>query len=268
MSHKASSWLADIPADKIKAGAFRVLFHLCDAHNSKRDADTACFPSQASLMRVTGLSNGGLNNALNDLEKANLIARRRTRNQDGTKGPTYYILGCDREISNEQTPENGVGTISKSGPQPSPNQGPNHLQPTGDKPVREPVKEPVSAQAREIDLFSDNDQPAEAAPKPEDRFPDFYEAYPRKIARGNAEKAWAKAVKSALPQEIIDGARRYAALCRQKGTEAQFIAHPATWLNAQRWADEELRGVRLPEEITPQDRAAKFRPPSWQTVIS
>ena len=65
MSHKASHWLATIPADAINASAFRVLFHLCDAHNSQRDPETACFPSQEKLRASTGLSNGGLNNALN-----------------------------------------------------------------------------------------------------------------------------------------------------------------------------------------------------------
>lgn len=95
MSHKASHWLAEIPARAINAGAFRVLFHLCDAHNSQRDPETACFPSQERLRAATGLSNGGLNNALNALEATGLIRRRRTRNADGTIGPTYYILGCD-----------------------------------------------------------------------------------------------------------------------------------------------------------------------------
>jgi len=72
MSHKASNWLATIPAEAINAGAFRVLFHLCDAHNSLRDPETACFPSQERLRAATGLSNGGLNNALNALEGAAL----------------------------------------------------------------------------------------------------------------------------------------------------------------------------------------------------
>ncbi|PHS21754.1 MAG: hypothetical protein COA84_15175 [Robiginitomaculum sp.] len=62
MSHKASHWLADLAPDLINNGAFRVLFHLCDAHNSKRAPHEACFPNQVTLRAVTGLSNGGLNN--------------------------------------------------------------------------------------------------------------------------------------------------------------------------------------------------------------
>lgn len=144
MSHRASHWLAELAPNLINNGAFRVLFHLCDAHNSKRAPHEACFPSQGTLRGVTGLSNGGLNNSLNTIEKAGLLRRRRTRMPDGTKGPTYYILGCDVEMSPEPTPESGDGTNSKNEGKPSPNSGMNHLQWSGDKPVREPVIEPVS----------------------------------------------------------------------------------------------------------------------------
>ncbi len=166
MSHRASTWLAELPPDIINNGAFRVLFHLCDAHNSKRPAHEACFPNQETLRAVTGLSNGGLNNSLNAIEKAGLMRRRRTRMPDGTKGPTYYILGCDGPVNQALTPESGDGkkrrskakptpvsganhlqssgdgTISNFEAKPSPNSGTNHLQWSGDKPVIEPVIEP------------------------------------------------------------------------------------------------------------------------------
>jgi hypothetical protein len=166
MSHKASHWLADIPAEAINACAFRVLFHLCDAHNSQRDPESACFPGQEKLRASTGLSNGGLNNALNALEAANLIRRRRTRNADGTRGPTYYILGCDLDLAHQPSPQNGDGggagkparpscgptvdkspAISNSRPRPTPLSGPSHLQSAGVEPLRDPIKEPSRARA-------------------------------------------------------------------------------------------------------------------------
>jgi uncharacterized protein YdaU (DUF1376 family) len=67
-------------------------------------------------------------------------------------------------------------------------------------------------------------------------FDDFWKAYPRKIARANAAKAYAKAVAKADPATILAGVRRYAETA--KGIEERFIAHPATWLNGERWADE------------------------------
>lgn len=108
MSHKANYWLASLSAEQVKAGAFRVLFHLCDHHNDDRDPLRACFPSQDTLREKTGLSNGALNAALNAMEEDGLIQRRRST-IPGTRTPrTYYILGCDFHLLPEQTPETGV----------------------------------------------------------------------------------------------------------------------------------------------------------------
>lgn len=144
MSHKASSWLAEIPAAALSGSQFRVLFHLCDAHNSKRDAATACFPSQERLREATGLSNGGLNNALNALEEAGFILRQR-RTEPGTAVQrTYYILGFDLTGPQEQTPENGVGANSTFGEANSTFQG-SKLHLSGEYPVSNRKKEPPCA---------------------------------------------------------------------------------------------------------------------------
>jgi hypothetical protein len=73
-----------------------------------------------------------------------------------------------------------------------------------------------------------------AAPSKE--FATFWDAYPKKISKQAALKAWNKAAKTADPADIIAGARRYAALV--KGSEPQFIKGPDGWLNAGRWEDE------------------------------
>lgn len=67
-------------------------------------------------------------------------------------------------------------------------------------------------------------------------FAEFYEFYPRKVARGAAERAFVKARSLASQQEIVAGAKRYAEATR--GKEPEYVAHPATWLNAKRWLDE------------------------------
>lgn len=72
------------------------------------------------------------------------------------------------------------------------------------------------------------------------RFSEFWMAYPRRVGRGAAEVAWAKATKSTSAQAIIDGLTRQsekltALASRDGGT---FCPHPATWLNQKRWEDE------------------------------
>ena len=82
----------------------------------------------------------------------------------------------------------------------------------------------------------------------------FWAAYPRKTAKGNARKAWATAVKQADPETIIAAAGRYA----KSVTDPKFTAHPATWLNAERWLDEDMQPTkkpRLPDFDTPEGMA-------------
>lgn len=64
----------------------------------------------------------------------------------------------------------------------------------------------------------------------------FWQAYPRRVAKMEAKKAYDKALKSATHQEIMDGVQRYAIYTQS--TEHRFIKHPASWLRAGCWEDE------------------------------
>ena len=65
-------------------------------------------------------------------------------------------------------------------------------------------------------------------------FDAFWQAYPKRVAKGAAIRAFNTAMKIATFSEIMDGVRRYA----QTRPDPQFTPHPTTWLNQQRWADE------------------------------
>jgi hypothetical protein len=69
-----------------------------------------------------------------------------------------------------------------------------------------------------------------------DEFDQWYAKYPRKEAKDAAKKAFIKARKSAALQELLLGLEQY--INSVKGKDRQFIALPATWLNAGRWQDE------------------------------
>lgn len=73
-------------------------------------------------------------------------------------------------------------------------------------------------------------------------FPDWYAVYPLKKARGSASKAYGKAI-DLLERQHGDAAcafllERTKALAPELLANAEFIPHPATWLNAQRWDDQ------------------------------
>jgi Helix-turn-helix domain len=67
-------------------------------------------------------------------------------------------------------------------------------------------------------------------------FEEWWKIYPRKVAKGAARKAYASALKKATPEQINTGALRYAA--ERTGQDDKYTKHPATWLNAECWADE------------------------------
>lgn len=69
-----------------------------------------------------------------------------------------------------------------------------------------------------------------------DHFADFWAAYPRKIGKAKAQKAFVAAMKKATIEQISAGLNsQLPALSTQ---EQKFIPHASTWLNGERWNDE------------------------------
>ncbi|HEY4356005.1 MAG TPA: DUF1376 domain-containing protein [Acidobacteriaceae bacterium] len=67
-------------------------------------------------------------------------------------------------------------------------------------------------------------------------FDGFWDVCPKKVGKGAAFKAYAKARTKTDHQTLCDAVRRYAAT--RVGEDVQFTVHPATWLNAERWLDQ------------------------------
>jgi hypothetical protein len=91
-------------------------------------------------------------------------------------------------------------------------------------------------------------------------FSDFWGVYPRRVGKRFAEVAFARALSRATASEILKGAQRYKDDITRK---PEYTAYPATWLNGDRWLDEEpaafsvqeveylpIRFSDLPEGIT------------------
>jgi DNA-binding MarR family transcriptional regulator len=68
-------------------------------------------------------------------------------------------------------------------------------------------------------------------------FETWYAAYPKRVGRKPALKAWLKLdPDSALVETIMTATARYADL--KAGVEARFVLDPATWIYQERWTDE------------------------------
>lgn len=96
-----------------------------------------------------------------------------------------------------------------------------------------------SARLEERRLDQIREDPPYSPPRGDGAFDRFWSAYPKKVGRKVAERAYERAVKGHpdLQAKILD------AVEAQKGSEqwrkdgGQFIPHPATWLNQGRWDD-------------------------------
>lgn len=70
----------------------------------------------------------------------------------------------------------------------------------------------------------------------ESLFEEFWKLYPRKVGKGQAEKAWRAAAKKVDGQVILEGLQIH--MEDLTGKAKEYCPHPATWLNGERWADE------------------------------
>lgn len=68
-------------------------------------------------------------------------------------------------------------------------------------------------------------------------FAAFWAAYPRRVGRQAARKAWQRAVATVSPEVILEAARRFAA---DPNRSPLYTPHPTTWLNQGRWDDDPL----------------------------
>jgi predicted phage replisome organizer len=90
----------------------------------------------------------------------------------------------------------------------------------------------------DIDIDIDKEHSSSAEPK-DGRFDEFWTAYPKKVGKAAAKKAYAKIKPTAELHEqmlrAIDTAKRSDQWQRDNG---QYIPHPTTWLNRGGWDDE------------------------------
>jgi DNA-binding transcriptional MocR family regulator len=69
------------------------------------------------------------------------------------------------------------------------------------------------------------------------QFEDWWQHYPKKAGKGQARVAYRAAVKKVTHDELVEAADCFSQQCQYK--EKQFIPYASTWLNGERWLDED-----------------------------
>lgn len=118
------------------------------------------------------------------------------------------------------------------------------------------------AGASETALSLIEPEPVEAEPVRSASYPqafeDWWQHYPRKAGKRKAFAAWVRARRRASDEQLIAGARRYAA---DPNREDQFTKYPEGWLNRDGWLDAPLpdrNPARLPDRPRQDAKVAGF----------
>jgi hypothetical protein len=114
--------------------------------------------------------------------------------------------------------------------------------------VTDPADQAVLFQGGTPPIAPPKVQPAEADVEDDPDFTEFWGTYPRKVGKPRARKAWKAAMcRRHDPDLIIKAAEAYRDACIATRREKRFIAHPATWLNDERYND-------APDDAVPPDQ--------------
>jgi uncharacterized protein YdaU (DUF1376 family) len=134
-----------------------------------------------------------------------------------TKAETNARIAHDRETKRKESATNRARSVNE----PTPNQEPRT---TNQEPL---TKEDQEHLVTDVTDAAVND------------FESLWKLYPRKTAKAEAQKAWAKlSPDHSLVAEIAAGLAAHIACADWVKDDGKYIPHGATWLNQRRWQDE------------------------------
>lgn len=187
----------------------------------------------SNLKRQCGCGAEKYQRMIREIKEAGYLVVTPRRKEDGTLSGYEYEIIDDPDSADPRSAGNPV-----SGK-------PDHLRKTTQEEEQE-ERTPIPPEG-DNDLFGtipskQNDQPESKADRSkglEEKFKEFYGAYPKKVGPDAAKRNFLRAVKAgADPADIISGAERYAREVQAKGTERSYIKNPQGWLSDERWKDE------------------------------
>lgn len=184
-----------------------LLYWLADHHNAETNR---CFPSLTRLSKLCEISKRSVQNHLQNLKACGLISIEHSYRDDGQQTSNNYILNLNEDWVHDMPGGGAEDATPGVQDMPSNNLGSNNL-------------------GSEIVLVRNVDQTIKD-------FETWWKVYPRKVGKFKASPAFAKACHITNFNELLEATKRFAKVC--EGQEKQFIPHPATWLNQQRWKDD------------------------------
>lgn len=192
-----AAWALDLPT-----GEKIVLLSLADNAN---DAGH-CWPSMAQIAKRAGMTTRGAQLIIQRLVAAGHL----TRAEVPGKGCNYRVHPRTTFTPELASPANETADT------------PERRSDKSSRTTSKKIKATPSSSPRVLAIVGDFDA--------------FWLAYPRKVGRGAAERAYLKVCRVVPPDKILAAAHAYAA--SRADEDPQFTAHPTTWLNQGRYDDQ------------------------------
>jgi len=198
----------------------RLLLHLALADFANDDG--VCFPSHATLAKKARCSTGWVSQTIKQMLADNLIEIVEPAGQGRGKVGRYRLLKGDTELDLSES----IGLTS-----------------TG-----------VRSNSKPCDSYSLNRQESNTL------FDTLWSQYPRKTAKGAARRAFDRLMKqSDAPalDDLVAAVGRYAQPFTSGQIDIIYCAHLATWLNGERWLDEQPQQTVAVAETSGETRTAE-----------
>jgi len=172
--------------------------------------DWTCDSTRLAAQATEGRD--AIRTALKELEARGYLERLKWRNDKGQWSTEWVI--------HETPPDDwkSVAGLSVAGE-------PGAI--TEDSVLKTETETPLTPRSTEV----------EVVPEWEVFFNHFWDAYPRRVAKPAAKRAMKKAYQTGNRDAIIDGTRAWCQFWGDSQTEEQFIPHPSTFLNQDRYLD-------------------------------
>lgn len=186
------------------------------------DDGTNAYPSQATIAAKASISVRTVQRCINNLVRAKYLIMDKhaggSANCRDDRRPHLYTINLDRLRGDNLTGRNPVANGATMTPSTGRQSGPkNH--------TIEPSLEPSA-------------------------FDEFWKIYPLKVGKQAAFRIFERIIKNVPVEVVLSGAKRYA---DDPNRHPSYTAHPSTWLNQGRWADEALP----PRELTAEEKKAQ-----------
>lgn len=199
-------------------------------------------PGLNHLSQLTGMHESAVRRNLTVLTGLGLITRHRSIDEKGRRQRDRYELPVSL-VASVPTIQSALDQVAEN---PLGRERTGTRAHTSDTLFEDETGAPTGTRAQTSTSSTEEQEPKNKNTPPTKRrapfedtpeFAAFWTAYPRRVSKGAARVKFQAALNRGIPADrLIDGARRYAESV--SGKDPQYIAHPDTWLNQERWEDE------------------------------